>query len=337
VAALPAPRVALRRAAGLAPPSPRMRRRLLAVAAALLLLTALYLLWFRDSGLVAVDRVSITGLSTEDAAEMRRALTDAAGDMTTLHVNEERLRRAVAAYPIVERLEVSADFPHTLRIRVVERRPAAVVEAGGSRIVVSGDGSVLEGLRDPGPLPVIRASARPGERLRERASLRLVAVAGAAPAALTRRLRDVGVERGKGIVVHTRRGPELIFGGLRRIHAKWMAAARVLADAKARGSSYVDVRLPERPAAGGLPVETLPPVAPAGEPSAPPAPVTSASTGTDSTEAQAATTPTTASPAPLSGAAPVAAQPSPAQPSPAQPPPAQPAPGTTAQGGATPP
>jgi hypothetical protein len=39
---------------------------------------------------------------------------------------------------------------------------------------------------------------------------------------------------------------------------------RILADPEAAGASYIDVRLPGRPAAGGLPAETVAPVAPAG-------------------------------------------------------------------------
>ena len=61
-----------------------------------------------------------------------------------------------------------------------------------------------------------------------------------------------------------RDGPELIFGDATRARAKWIAATRVLADPEAEGASYIDVRLPGRPAAGGLPAATLAPVAPAG-------------------------------------------------------------------------
>ena len=68
----------------------------------------------------------------------------------------------------------------------------------------------------------------------------------------------------EGIVVELRDGPELIFGDATRVRAKWIAAVRILADPEAAGASYIDVRLPGRPAAGGLPAETLAPVAPAG-------------------------------------------------------------------------
>jgi hypothetical protein len=61
-----------------------------------------------------------------------------------------------------------------------------------------------------------------------------------------------------------RNGPDLIFGDATDLEAKWAAAARVLADASSRGATYVDLRLPERPAAGGLPAQTLEPVEPSG-------------------------------------------------------------------------
>ena len=64
------------------------------------------------------------------------------------------------------------------------------------------------------------------------------------------RVRRVGFEPGRGIVVLLRRGPDLIFGDSRRVQAKWAAAVRVLLAPEARGAGYVDVRLPDSPAAG---------------------------------------------------------------------------------------
>ena len=57
-----------------------------------------------------------------------------------------------------------------------------------------------------------------------------------------------------------RNGPQIIFGDATRIDAKWAAAAAVLADSRAKGATYVDVRLPERPVAGGLASESLAPL-----------------------------------------------------------------------------
>ncbi len=47
-----------------------------------------------------------------------------------------------------------------------------------------------------------------------------------------------------------RGGLLLYFGDATRPHAKWLSAARVLADPSSAGATYVDVRAPERPAAG---------------------------------------------------------------------------------------
>jgi len=47
-----------------------------------------------------------------------------------------------------------------------------------------------------------------------------------------------------------RGGLLVYFGDAARPHAKWTALARVLADPSSAGASYIDVRLPERPAAG---------------------------------------------------------------------------------------
>jgi cell division protein FtsQ len=94
-------------------------------------------------------------------------------------------------------------------------------------------------------------------------ALRAVRVAAAAPAALRGRLEELERRKEDGLVVRLREGPELIFGDATRMQAKWTAAARVLADKAAAGASYVDLRLPGRPAAGGLPAETVAPVAPA--------------------------------------------------------------------------
>jgi cell division protein FtsQ len=74
---------------------------------------------------------------------------------------------------------------------------------------------------------------------------------------------------GVGLVAELRAGPELRFGDPSRLPAKWIAAARVLAASGARGASYIDLRLPERPAAGGLPTTGVIPLAPAGDSAAP--------------------------------------------------------------------
>ena len=121
-----------------------------------------------------------------------------------------------------------------------------------------------------------------GDRLSDPATLHAAHVAGGAPAPLRGRLERIDIRAEEGIVVELRDGPELYFGNAKRVRAKWIAATRILADPEAAGASYIDVRLPGRPAAGGLPAETLAPVAPAGSADlAPPTGTAPTATGVD--------------------------------------------------------
>lgn len=258
------------RAVGLLPRAalalpPRARRRLLLLLALAAVLVAAWFGWFRDSALVAVEDVRISGLSGPQAGRVEAALTAAAERMTTLNVDVAELERAASAFPGVRSISIAADFPNTLAIRVSERRPAALLVTGGRRVPVAGDGTLLPDARGADDLPEIRASAvTSGTRLSDERALVLAAVAGGAPRDLRSRLDVIGYTRDRGIVARVDSGPEVVFGDAGRLRAKWIAAARVLASPSSQGASYIDVRIPERPTAGGLAVESVDPVDPAG-------------------------------------------------------------------------
>jgi cell division protein FtsQ len=271
-----------------------LQRWLVVLAAALLVLGSAYRFWLRDSSFVAVEKVTVTGLSTSDAERIRTALTGAGRTMTTLHVDHETLERAVAGFPAVRELEVSTDFPHGLEIHVVEHVPVAIAVSGGGRVPVAGDGSILSGVPVEGRLPTLEVEGAVGvERLRDRTALASAAIAGAAPAALRGRIAEVEEDGDLGQVARLREGPEVIFGDTGRLRAKWAAASRVLADLEASGASYVDVRIPGRPAVGGLGAETVVPVAPAGA-----TPIVPPATAAADPSAAATADPAAAAPAP---------------------------------------
>jgi cell division protein FtsQ len=245
--------------------SPRLKRRLIALALACLALAAGYQFWLRDSSLVAVEHVEVTGVTSSDAARVRAAITSAARDMTTLHVDREALDRAVAGYPVVRKLEVAPDFPHGLSVHVIEYEPAAIAVSDAGHVPVAGDGTILRGVAVKGNLPTVDVDGALGTAfLLDRTARGAAAVAGGAPAVLRARIEDVQRRSDDGYVAELRDGPELIFGAATRLRAKWAAAARVLADLEARGATYVDLRIPSRPAVGGLAATTVTPVAPAG-------------------------------------------------------------------------
>ena len=244
-------------------PGLNLRRRLMILTCAALVLVAGYMLWLRDSSLVAVEQVSVTGLTDKSAENARAALERAAKGSTTLHVDREAIERAAEAFPVIRSVVITPDFPNALTIRVLEHRPVAVLELGARKVAVAGDGSILPGLAGKASLPAIKIEgALPTRKVGPGPALAAVRVAGGAPAVITGRLEKVAREGRRGVVVHVKDGPELVFGDASRVAAKWAAAVRVLADRDAAAAQYVDVRIPERPAAGGLAVETVAPVAP---------------------------------------------------------------------------
>lgn len=244
-------RLALRR--------PRIGRRALlgALAVAVLLVPGYFLL--RGSSLVEVERVNVTGLTGAQAAQVRQAIEDAAMGQSTMNVDASRIREAVRPFAVVAGVSVKADLPHTLDVAVRQYVPVGALTVGNRRIAVASDGTVLEGTLTRG-LPEVPASAPPGgRRVAGARELGLIRLLGAAPASLRGRVTSVSLGA-YGLVARLRDGPDLRFGPGQRLQAKWIAAARVLADSTSRGAAYVDLRVPERPAAG--PSESQPAVQP---------------------------------------------------------------------------
>jgi cell division protein FtsQ len=231
--------------------APRLSRRTVAGALVALALLVPGALWLRDSSLVAVSHVQITGATGADGEQVRQAITDAAHGMSTLHLDPSRITAAVQPFPIVESVEVRGALPHTLKVVVHEHVPVGALSLGARREAVASDGTVLSDTSPVG-LPLVPVKSPPGgKRLAERNALRLVALLGAAPAALRSHVARVGLGP-HGLTAWLVEGPPLYFGPGTRLRAKWLAAATVLADPSSHGARYIDLRVPEQPAAGGL-------------------------------------------------------------------------------------
>jgi cell division septal protein FtsQ len=231
------------------------RRALLtAGAVALLALTWFGYGWFRDSSLVKVRHVEITGVSNSpDAAAIKRQLRQKALGMTTLSVDTAGLRRAVSGYPIVRSVSASGNFPSTLGIAVHEYVPiAALTGPDGRAVPVAYDGTLLPRVAKT-KLPAIAVTAAPERDGFESKRVRTLGrVLAAAPAPLRPQLQRAFADPDRGIVVAMRDGPELELGTSARLPAKWASAARVLAAPSSSGADEIDVRLPERPSARGF-------------------------------------------------------------------------------------
>jgi len=210
-----------------------------------------YFLWLRDSSLVAVTSVDVEGVESGERDRITAALTRAGKSMTTLNVDAASLEQAAARFPTIKSVTADASFPHGLRIEVVERPAALVASAGGKEAAVAADGTVLPGVKAGDELPRLEVDRLPGSGRLEDEALDEALVVGAAPdelAPLIRRVREAG---DTGVEAKMRGGVSLRFGTGDDAAAKWAAAAAVLADPEVTAVSYVDVRVPHRPAVGG--------------------------------------------------------------------------------------
>ena len=228
-------------------------RRLLAGLVLAAILMAGAFLWLRDSSLVRVEHVTVTGASGPEAPRVREALTQAAREMTTLHVRMDALRDAVHAFPTVKDVRVDRDLLHGLKVIVVGRPAVAALTGAGPRVAVAADGTLLRGAEIPDDVPSLKVDTPPGgPRLAGGHAGLALAMIAAAPAAMRAHVERAYMGR-EGLEAALRDGPSVIAGDGKRLRAKWIAAARVLGDPGAKGARYVDVRVPERAVAGGLP------------------------------------------------------------------------------------
>ncbi len=229
------------------------RFRLVALAAAILAAGGGYVFWLRDSSLVAVTDVEVVGVTTSDRGEIVAALTSVAEGMTTLHYDADRIESVAARFPTVAAIDIDPNFPHGMRLEIQQRPPRLFAESGGQQVPVAADGTVLAGVTVPEeqPLPVLELSELPtGERLSGE-PLEQAMIIGAAPDPLLGLVESSDYGEEFGTVITLRGGLEVRFGSGDRAADKWAAAAAVLADPKLDVATYIDVRVPERPAVGG--------------------------------------------------------------------------------------
>src|SRR6476469_3910356 len=166
------------------PPLPRPPARTLAAFAGVLVVITGGFLWLRDSSLVSVRKVTVTGVSGADAPRVRAALEQAARSMTTLHVRDGQLKTAVQPFPAVIGVTASSDFPHGIHIPVHEHVAVGVVAGAGSRLPVAADGTVLRGSTSQG-LPLISTKSPPAtERVTDPRTKALLQLLAAAPASM---------------------------------------------------------------------------------------------------------------------------------------------------------
>jgi cell division protein FtsQ len=235
----------------------KTRLRVALIVLAVVAVVASVVLIYRSS-VFSIGRVDVVGARrlTKDQV---RAIAQVPADATLLRLPvrdiEARLRRS----PWVATAEVSRDFPDGLRIRITEREPAALVDAGGSAIwQVDATGvwlapdsgettSSLVLIRDvPGLDPA------PGRRTRSETLMNAVEVARQLDTYLRPLVRTVVAPAIDKTALITADDVEIFVGSSDDIARKQEIARKILQQ-QAGKVVYINVRSVDRPTWRGLP------------------------------------------------------------------------------------
>jgi cell division protein FtsQ len=240
-----------------------LRNRAVLVALAVVALFAVYTFWFRDSSLVAVKTVNVSGIGKGKLdAKLRAALVHAGLGMTTLDASQAELVKAARPFPSVQAVSIDPTFPSTLNVEVTKRAAVAVIGEGSGAVGVAQDGRVMRGVPvDGDQLPRLPLTAAPKGSWVGGPVLEQAKMLGAAPKPLLRYV-DHSFNGESGIGLELDGGVDLLFGTAGSAAQKWKAAAAVLSDPELGSLDYVDLSVARRPAVGG--VSYTPPTLPTG-------------------------------------------------------------------------
>lgn len=151
------------------------RRRLLQVLLGLLAAggvgALVWLIWF--SSALAVDRIQVEGTTTLTSADVRSQAAVRLGE-PLIRVDTVAIESRVAAMERIDQVGVTRQWPRTIRIEIVERKPIGWVLSGGSIRALDRYGIDFRSLRsEPDDLVEVRvetATARKRQQALEGAA-----------------------------------------------------------------------------------------------------------------------------------------------------------------------
>jgi len=232
----------------------RRRRRQLAGGVGAILL-AVGVVKLVDSPLFSLTSVTVRGTAALTPAQVIAASGVRPGQ-PYLAMDPGAIRRRVETLPRVARAEVRRDYPSSLRVTVVERRPTATISAGGHWWQVAADGTVLDaGAARPKGIPFVAhvpvpPGLRPGTRLPAGGPLaNAVAALGGLRPELARLVTGVEARSIDSLEFQLRGGSRVLYGLAEAQPAKDAAALLLLGKLSRQGREVllVDVRNPSAP------------------------------------------------------------------------------------------
>jgi cell division protein FtsQ len=203
-----------------------------------------------------VGRVEVVGVAHLTAARVR-ALAAVPGDATLIRFPADAVAERVARDPWVEAVSVSRVFPDGMRIRVTERRPVALVDAGKVFWLIDAGGFVIarRSTEDTASLPVIRdvpgLDPKAGRKSSSEPLLNAVRVLAGMSPEIVSTVRAISAATIDGTTLFTKDRIEIVVGEASDLATKDMLARRILTEQHGKVVS-IDVRTVDRPTWRGL-------------------------------------------------------------------------------------
>ncbi|WGW13313.1 FtsQ-type POTRA domain-containing protein [Saxibacter everestensis] len=219
----------------------RKRRNIwitIAAAAALLGLAAVAFF----SPVLACKSVTVTGTDRLDQAEVRKSVSEEYQGTPLPRLTAKSVGEFVAeAYPLAASVRVDKQWPHGLRVRVVERQPIAALRAKSGFDLVDGTGFTVDTVaKAPKGLPVLDVNVRS-------AGVKAVTAALIATSSLTedlqKDLKTVSAKSATSVELTMKSGTRIRWGSAEESDLK----AKVAGELLKQKPEYIDVSVPKAP------------------------------------------------------------------------------------------
>ncbi len=190
------------------------------------------------SPLFAVERITVVGATTLDAAAIEGALSGQVGTPLAL-VDTSEVKAALLAFPLIETYALEAHPPHDLTVRIVERTPIGVIRSQAGYTLLDAAGVALATTSDqPAGQPLLDIEGGVDSVAFESAGL----VVRSLPADVRAALTDVAATTADDVTLTLSTGLTVVWGSAEDSALK----AKVLATALAArpDATTIDVTSP---------------------------------------------------------------------------------------------
>ncbi|MGW9626759.1 FtsQ-type POTRA domain-containing protein [Microbacterium sp. NPDC055521] len=196
------------------------------------------------SPLFAVEKITVAGATSIDPAVVQQSLGDQIGRPLAL-VDADRVKSALAEFPIIESYALEIRPPRELLVRIVERTPVGALRDGDAYAVVDAAGVVLSSSEErPEGTPELDITGGLGSAAFRSAGL----VMRSLPADLRATVTEVRATSGDDVTLSLADGKTVVWGSERDSARKAAVLVRLIAAAPQ--SSTFDVSSPTVPVVG---------------------------------------------------------------------------------------